>query len=269
MVGKLRLELTPRVNHWWNTTLYVSARGLTTAAMPYRGELLEAEFDVLDNRLELRSSFQPPRTLQLEAQPVATFYRSFMALLRELGVEVELNPKPQEMPDTVPFDQDTAPRTYDGEYARRFWRVLASVQPVLEQFRARFIGKASPVQFFWGSFDLAATRFSGRPAPPRPGVITSEAYSQECSSVGWWPGGGRFADAAFFAYTAPAPAGLAEQRMRPEAAYFHPGLGEFLLPYAAVRQAASPEDEILAFAQSAYGAGATLAGWDRKALERA
>ena len=262
IVGKIRLALTPLENHFWNVALYVSPRGLTTAPIPYRGSTFEIQFDFVNHRLELRTS-DGDRALALAPKSVAAFYRELFALLRGVGIEVQINPKPQEVPNPIPLDQDDTHASYDPEYANRLWRILRSTDIVLQEFRARFIGKASPVHFFWGSFDLCCTRFSGRRAPPRKGIITSESYSHECSSVGWWPGGRDLAGPAFYAYTAPEPAGLSEQRVRPPAAFYHNQLHEFVLMYDEVRRSTSPRAEILAFAQSAYEAGANLAGWDR------
>jgi len=230
IVGKVRLALAPLHNHWWNAALYVNPSGLTTSPMPYHGEMFEIQFNFIDHRLEIHSSYGASRALVLAPQSVAAFYRELLAALRATGIEVEINRKPQEVPDPIPFDQDETHRFYDPEYANRFWRILLSTHLIFEEFRARFVGKSSPVHFFWGSFDLACTRFSGRVAPPRKGVITSEAYSHECSSVGWWPGGGNVKGAAFYAYTAPSPPGLGEQRVRPEAAFFNKELGEFPAP---------------------------------------
>jgi Family of unknown function (DUF5996) len=268
IVGKVRLALTSLQNHWWNTALYVNPSGLTTSPIPYHGEMFEIQFDFIDHCLGIRTSYGASRSLALAPKSVAAFYHELLAALRAAGIELEINPKPQEVPDAIPFGQDETHRSYDPEYANRFWRILLSTHLVFEEFRARFIGKSSPVHFFWGSFDLAYTRFSGRVAPLRKGVITSEAYSHECSSVGWWPGGGDVKGAAFYAYTAPSPPGLGDQRIRPEAAFFNQRLGEFLLMYDDVRRANSPRDDILAFAESAYEAGANLAHWDRAALER-
>ncbi|MGH9468877.1 MAG: DUF5996 family protein [Terriglobia bacterium] len=268
IAGKVRLHLAPLQNHWWNTALYVTTRGLTTSPIPYRGEALEIQFDFIQHRCEIGTSYGASRSLALAPKSVAAFYQEFMSALHSAGIEVEIDPKPQEVPEPIPFDQDEIHRSYDPDYAKRFWRILLSVDLVLQEFRARFIGKSSPVHFFWGSFDLACTRFSGRMAPPRKGIITSEAYSHECSSVGWWPGGGDVKGPAFYAYTAPEPAGFAGQRVRPKSAFYDPQIREFLLMYDGVRSASSPGDEILAFAQSAYEAGANLAGWDRQSLER-
>jgi hypothetical protein len=268
IVGKIRLRLTPRVNHWWNTALYVNTRGLTTSPIPYHGAEFEIQFDFLNHRLEVRTDSGPERAFALTAQSVAAFYREMMAILDAAGIQVQINTKPQEVPNPIPLDQDETHASYDPEYANRFWRILRSIDIVLHEFRARFIGKCSPVHFFWGSFDLCCTRFSGRRAPPRKGIITGEAYSHECSSVGWWPGGGEVQGPAFYAYTAPEPLGYSAQRVRPTAALYDGKLHECLLMYDDVRRAKSPRDEILEFAQTAYEAGANLGGWDREALER-
>ncbi len=268
MVGKVRLGLAPLQNHWWNAALYVNTRGLTTSPIPYRGDAFEIQFDFIEHRLEIRNPRGNLQSLALAAKSVATFYREFLAALHAAGIEIAIDPKPQEVPEAIPFDQDKTHRSYDPEYANRFWRILLSTSVAFEEFRARFMGKASPVHFFWGSFDLAYTRFSGRLAPPRKGIITSEAYSHECSSVGWWPGGGDVKGPAFYAYTAPAPPGYGKQRVRPDDAFFHTQLGEFILMYDEVRRSKSPRNEILEFAQNAYEAGANLAQWDRKSLER-
>jgi hypothetical protein len=267
IVGKIRLALTPLQNHWWNTALYVTARGLTTSAIPYRGNAFEIQFDFINHRLELRTS-KDERALPLSPKSVAAFYRKFVSLLREVGIDVPINLKPQEVPNPIPFDQDDTHASYDPEYANRLWRILLSTDTVLSEFRARFIGKSSPVHFFWGSFDLCCTRFSGRPAPPRKGIITSEAYSHECISVGWWPGGGDIKGPAFYAYAAPEPVGCGDQSVHPPKATYSNQLHEFLLMYDDVRRDSSPRDAILDFAQSTYEAGANLAGWDRPALER-
>jgi len=267
IVGKIRLELTPLVNHFWNVALYVSTRGLTTSPIPYGGRTFEIQFDFVNHRLEILTS-DGGRALALAPMSVAAFYREVFALLRELGIDVQINPKPQEVPNPIRLDQDETHASYDPQYANRLWRILRSTDIVLHEFRAPFIGKASPVHFFWGSFDLCCTRFSGRAAPPRKGAITSESYSCECSSVGWWPGGGDVAGPAFYGYSAPQPVGFGAQQVRPAAASYQSKLGEFLLMYDDVRRAASPRAEVLEFAQSTYEAGADLAGWDRGSLER-
>ena len=267
IVGKIRLTLSPLVNHWWNCSLRVSARGLTTGAVPFGLDAFEIEFDFIDHRLEIRTSAGDRKSFPLTPETVSSFYQRIMGMLGSLHLEVSINPKPQELPDPVPFPQDTRHASYDPEYAHRFWRVLLSTDRILNEFRARFIGKCSPVQFFWGSFDLACTRFSGRPAPPRKGVISREAYSHEVISAGFWPGGGAIPDAAFYSYTAPLPVGLSDQPAR-SPGFWSKDLGEFILMYDDVRRAESPRQMLLDFCESTYAAGAKLAHWDRKALER-
>jgi len=268
IVGKVRLALTPKTNHWWNVPLYVSARGLTTSPIPYKNLVFEIQFDFIDHRLLIDRCDGASQKLALEPQTVADFYARFIAALRALGIDVSIHAKPVEVPDPVPFAEDTLYRAYDADAAHRCWRILASCDSVFKEFRARFLGKCSPVHFFWGSFDLAVTRFSGRRAPDRPGAdpITREAYSHEVISAGWWPGAG-IDGPAFYCYAAPEPASLAQQRVRPEQAFYHPELKEFVLMYDDVRNAQSPERTLLEFLQSTYEAGATLAKWDRAALE--
>jgi uncharacterized protein DUF5996 len=268
IVGKVRLGLAPLQNHWWNSTLYANTRGLTTSPIPYKGESFEIQFDFVHHRLEILTSFGRNQALALEPKSVAAFYREFLSALDAAGIEITIDPDPQEVSQPIPFGQDEIHRSYDPEYANRLWRILLSATVVLEEFRGRYMGKASPVHFFWGSFDLAYTRFSGRVAPPRKGIIASEAYSHECSSVGWWPGGGAVKGPAFYAYYAPEPEGYAQQAIRPGAAHYDGQLREFILMYDEVRSAQSPRDAILEFAQSAYEAGANLAKWDRNLLER-
>jgi hypothetical protein len=268
IVGKVRLALAPLQNHWWNVALYLSTRGLTTSPIPYQGQTFSLQFNFLEHRLELETSAGARDAIALAPKSVAAFYREVFQMLRGAGIDVSINPKPQEVPDPVPLDRDETHASYDPEYANRLWRILLSTDIVFKKFRARFLGKSSPVHFFWGSFDLCTTRFNGRRAPARKGVITSEAYSHECSSVGWWPGGGEFKSPAFYAYTAPEPAGYGARNLQPEDAHYHPGLHEFVLMYDDVRRAKSPRKEILEFAQSSYEGGADLAQWDRKSLER-
>ena len=268
IAGKVRLSLAPLQNHWWNSVFYANTRGLSTSPIPYRGEAFELQFDFVNHRLEILTSFGRNQALALEPKSVAEFYREFLSALDAAGIEITLDPKPQEIPEPIPFDRDETHRSYDPEYANRLWRILLSSTMVLEEFRGRYMGKASPVHFFWGSFDLAYTRFSGRVAPPRKGIITSEAYSHECSSVGWWPGGGAVKAPAFYAYAAPQPEGYERQVVRPGAAYYDGQLHEFILMYDDARSAPSPRDAILEFAQSAYEVGANLAKWDRHLLER-
>jgi len=268
IVGKIRLGLTPFLNHWWNVALYVNPRGLTTSTIPYQGGAFEIQFDFVHHRLEIRTSDGRERVLALSPKSVAAFYRELFSALHEVGIDVQINTKPQEIPDPIALDRDETHASYDPEYANRFWRILQSTEAVFQEFRARFLGKQSPVHFFWGSFDLACTRFSGRTAPPRKGIITSEAYSHECSSLGWWPGGGDVAGPAFYSYTAPEPPAYEGQPIRPEGALYQKNLHDFVLMYDDVRRATSPRAEILEFAQSTYEAGANLAGWDRASLER-
>jgi hypothetical protein len=270
IVGKVRLAQTPLVNHWWNVPLYVSARGLTTTAMPYGEIFFEMEFDFIDHKLDITCSHGQSTSVPLAPKSVATFYRETMNALRALGLEVHIWHMPVEIPDPIPFDEDEQHASYDPEYVNRFWKVLRSSEKVMQEFRARFIGKCSPVHFFWGSFDLAVSRFSGRPAPPRPDadMITREAYSHEVISHGWWPGQGPFGKPAFYSYTAPAPEGLADAPVQPQQAYYDKDLGEFLLLYDDVRNANDREAALTQFLQSTYEAGANLAKWDRPALER-
>jgi uncharacterized protein DUF5996 len=270
IVGKIRLAQTPLVNHWWNTTLYVTSRGLTTSVMPYGNRAFEIDFDFIDHRLVIQTSDGVTKQLALEPRSVADFYGEFMDTLRALDIEVHIHAKPDEVPDPIPFAEDHKHASYDAEYANRFWRALLQADRVFKKFRSHFIGKCSPVHFFWGSFDLAVTRFSGRRAPERPGAdaITREAYSHEVISHGLWPGGGAISSPVFYSYTAPAPAGLDQQPIRPGSAFYSTDLSEFVLPYDSVRESESPDESLLEFMQSTYEAGASLAGWDRAELER-
>jgi len=270
IVGKVRLAQTPLVNHWWNVPLYVSARGLTTTAMPYGSTSFEMEFDFIDHHLEIKCSDGALRKIPLRPISVAAFYRETMSALDDLGLNVRIWKMPVEIPDPIPFDQDEVHKSYDPEYANKCWQVLKHADRVLQEFRSRFIGKCSPVHFFWGSFDLAVTRFSGRPAPARPDAdpITREAYSHEVISHGWWPGQGPLGKPAFYSYTAPAPEGLAEAKIRPEKAFYSKDMSEFLFMYDDVRTATDPDGELMEFLECTYEAGANLAGWPRKELER-
>jgi Family of unknown function (DUF5996) len=270
IVGKVRLELSPPVNHWWEVPLYISARGLTTSAIPYPLGNFEIEFDFIDHVLRITTSRGEIKTLKLSPRTVADFYGNLMAALSSLDIPVKIWPMPVEISNPIRFDQDTQHASYDPSYVNCCWRILSSVDAILKEFRAKFIGKASPVHFFWGSFDLAATRFSGRRAPERPGAdpVTREAYSHEVISAGWWPGGGEFAGPMFYAYAAPAPEGFGTSIVRPSQAFYHAGLGEFLLPYDDVRNAGDPRAMLLEFLQSTYAAGANLGEWNRGALER-
>jgi hypothetical protein len=273
VVGKIRLEQTPLVNHWWNVPLYISPRGLTTSAMPYEDRIFEIEFDFIDHQLLINCSDGSTATLPLRPQSVADFYAEVMSALRGLGIEIKIWTMPVEIPDPIRFEEDTTHASYDSEYANRFWRALVKMDDVLKDFRSRFIGKVSPVHFFWGSFDLAVTRFSGRPAPPREGadLITREAYSHEVISHGWWPGS-KDMEAAFYSYTTPEPAGLSDVagqgKILPGQTFYSAEMKEFFLLYDDVRTSASPEKALMDFCQTTYEAGANLAGWDRAALER-
>ena len=270
VVGKVRLALSPLVNHWWEVPLYVNARGLTSSAIPYGDGIFEVQFDFVEHKLIIQTSWGASKSLALRPQSVADFYAEFMLALQALGIEVKIWSMPVEVPNPVRFEKDTQNKSYDREYAHRFWQVLILCDTIFKEFRAGFIGKDSPVHFFWGSFDLCVTRFSGRRAPERPGAdaVTREAYSHEVISAGFWPGGGDIKDAAFYAYAAPEPAGFSDEKVRPAAAFYHPVMKEFLLMYDDVRGAASPREALLSFLQSTYEAGAKLAGWDRKELER-
>jgi hypothetical protein len=270
VVGKVRLAQTPLVNHWWNVPLYVSARGLTTTAMPHGDKFFEMEFDFLGHQLVTRSSNGDSATIDLRPMSVATFYADVMNQLRQLDLEVHIWKMPVEIQDPIPFDQDNVHASYDHEYVAKFWEVLRAADKVMQEFRGRFIGKSSPVHFFWGSFDLAVTRFSGRPAPPRADAdpITREAYSHEVISHGWWPGQGPLGKPAFYSYTAPAPEGLNAAPLRPDKAFWSNDLAEFLMYYDDVRTASNPDEALMEFLESTYEAGANLAKWDRAALER-
>jgi hypothetical protein len=271
IVGKVRLGLSPPINHFWGTALYVSARGLTTSPIPYAKGVFEISFDFVAHMLQIATSLGETRTFRLTPRTVAEFYAKLMAALHSLGIDVKVWPMPVEVPRPVRFNLDESHAAYDREYAHRFWLILARVDTVFWEFRSRFIGKVSPVHFFWGSFDLAVTRFSGRRAPERPGAdaITKEAYSHEVISVGFWPGDGEIVkDAAFYAYAAPEPPGFKERRVRPAEAFYSNEKNEFFLMYDDIRSAASPEQLLLDFCQSTYEAGAILGNWDRPNLER-
>jgi hypothetical protein len=276
IVGKVRLKLTPWMNHSWHVVLYVSSRGLTTSPIPHGLHSFEIEFDFVDHELRISKSDGNRRSLPLHPQPVAQFYRSVMTALEELELSVTIDRTPNELVDVIPFDQDETHRAYDADYANRFWRVLVQADRVFKIFRSRFCGKCSPVHFFWGSFDLAVTRFSGRTAPKHPGgiphlpdTVTREAYAQEVSSVGFWPGDERFPQPAFYSYAYPEPENLGEAKVDPAEAFYSKEVREFILPYDAVRVAPSPDAAILSFAQSVYDRIATLGKWDRAALEEA
>ena len=271
IVGKVRLALSPHINHWWEVPLYVSARGLNTSPIPYGNSIFEVEFDFLDHHLTIKTNKGELKRIGLYPRSVADFYQEFMRTLSSLGFEVKIWHMPVEIPDPIPFDQDQQHASYDPMYANAFWRVLIQVDEVLKEFRGKFIGKSSPVHFFWGSFDMAVTRFSGRRAPERPGAdsITREAYSHEVISAGFWPGGGDVNGAAFYAYAAPEPEGFSKSLVKPSEAFYHSGLKEFLLMYDDVRTADFPRARLMDFLQSTYEAGANLSKWDRPSLERA
>ncbi len=274
IVGKVRLALAPPVNHWWGITLYVTTRGLTTSPMPYGTGAFAIDFDFIGHALHITTSGGAESAFALEPMSVADFYGKLTRALDGLGIHVSIYASPVEVVEAIPFAQDTTHRSYDGDAVQRFWRALVTTEQVFMDFRARFVGKVSPVHFFWGAFDLAVTRFSGRPAPRHPGGaphcadwVMVEAYSHEVSSAGFWAGAG-LGEAAFYSYAYPAPAGFHDARVLPEAAYFHDKLGEFVLPYEAVRTAQQPAQALLAFLQSTYDAAASLANWNRSALER-
>jgi Family of unknown function (DUF5996) len=274
IAGKIRLALGPWINHSWGVTLYVTSRGLTTSLIPYGTRAFEIEFDFIRHQLRITTAEGDERAIKLQPQSVASFYREVMSKLRELAIEVQIGMRPNETLEAIPFDRDEKHAAYDPEYANRFWRVLLQADRVFKEFRSRFCGKCSPVHFFWGSFDLAVTRFSGRPAPAHPGgiphlpdAITREAYSQEVSSLGFWPGNDQIPTPLFYSYAYPSPDGFADAKVKPAAASFHPQLREFVLPYEDARRAQSPDDMILEFAQSTYDAASTLAKWDRAAFE--
>ncbi len=276
IVGKTRLALAPMENHWWQVALYVSPRGLTTSAIPYGERTFAVDFDFIDHTLWVRASDGATRGLPLIARSVAEFYAEYMAVLRTLGFELALVPSPVEVQIAIPFTEDWEHVSYDPDAAKRCWQILLQADRVLKRFRGRFLGKASPVHFYWGSFDLATTRFSGRRAPRHaggaphcPDYVMVEAYSHECSSCGFWPGAGPVAEPAFYAYAYPEPAGYADHPVHPEAAYYHREMREFVLPYDVVRRASAPDMLLLEFAQSTYEAAADCGGWERGALDRA
>jgi hypothetical protein len=274
VVGKVRLALAPPVNHWWHVALYVTARGLTTSPIPYRGGAFEMAFDFIDHRLTIETSEGARKDIALEPRSVADFYQLVMTALRDLGIQVRIWPMPVEVPSPIRFDRDTQHGSYEAEAVNRFWRVLLQADAVLKEFRSRFIGKCSPVHFFWGSFDLAVTRFNGRPTNAKADAdpITREAYSHEVTSAGFWPGtlaqGASAIDAAFYAYASPEPPGYKSARAGPAGAFYSPDLNIFILRYDDVRGAASPREALLDFLQTTYEVGADLGKWDRPALER-
>jgi len=275
IVGKIQLARCSAVNHYWHVTLHVTARGLATSTIPHGNRIFQIEFDFIDHQLTIQASDGHSRIMPLRPISVAAFYNRLMTLLDELDLHVSLYGKPSEVADPIPFTQDEQHCTYAPEYANRYWRILVQADRVLKTFRSRFIGKVSPVHYFWGAPDLAVTRFSGRPAPLHPGGIpnlpdrvTREAYSHEVSSCGFWPGGGPVPYPVFYAYAYPEPAGFAEAPIEPAAAFYSPDLHEFILPYDVVREAVSPDDTLLAFLQTSYDAAAMLGEWDVASLER-
>ena len=275
IVGKIRLALAPKLNHWWQSTLLVTPRGLTTSSIPYGTRSFQISFNFLDHQLQIETSDGITKRIALAPRSVADFYQNVMFALSEIGIEVRIWTMPQEVAEPILFEQDERHRTYDPEYAQRFWQILVQVDRVMTEFRGRFIGKSSPVHFFWGSFDLAVTRFSGRRAPEHPGGVpnmadwvTREAYSHEVSSCGFWPGGGSVEEPVFYAYAYPTPEGFQDYRVQPKEAFYSLQMQEFILPYEAVRQADDPDAMLFAFLQSTYEAAANLGHWERAALER-
>jgi hypothetical protein len=275
IVGKVRLAQTPLINHWWNVVLYVTCQGLSTSPMPHGTRLFTIDFDFIDHRLRVGDANGNSRSFALQPMTVADFYRRTMTALDELDLAVDIWPVPVEVETAIPFAEDTTHASYEPDTVQRFWRALLQADRVMTDFRADFIGKTSPVHFFWGAFDLAVTRFSGRTAPPHPGGypnvgdhVMQEAYSHEVHSAGFWPGPG-LGEAAFYAYAYPEPNGFRAHSVAPDAAYYHDTLGEFVLPYEAVRTATDPDATLRAFLQSTYEAAAEGADWNRSALERA
>jgi hypothetical protein len=274
VAGKIRLAQAPMINHWWQVPLYVTCRGLTTSPIPYGARTFQIDFDFIDHRIVIQTSDGTTESFPLEPRSVADFYGEMMARLRSLGLEVRIWSKPVEISNPIRFEQDHEHNAYDRDYAHRHFRILMQADRILTAFRGRFIGKVSPVHFFWGSFDLACTRFSGRLAAPRTGAanladrVTLEAYSHEVSSCGFWPGGDGIETPAFYSYSYPEPPGFPEAPVRPNGAFYSKELGQFILPYDIVRQADAPDETLLEFLQSTYEAAATLARWDRSALER-
>jgi len=275
VAGKVVMVLTPLINHWWNVTFHVTARGMIKRAIPYRGGVFDIVFDFIGHRLDIETSDGRRESLKLEPMTVAAFYAAFMERLRRLGIEVDITTLPCEIEECVAFEQDRTHAQYDPAYVRKFHRALVQADRVMNDFRARFLGKVSPVHFFWGSFDLAVTRFSGRTAPPpqshTPHVddwVMAEAYSHECSSCGWWPGNGGLGHAAFYVYAYPEPVGYGDTRLKTAEAAYNKEAGQFWLPYDAVREARDPDNLLLGFLQETYAAAADLAKWDRAALER-
>ena len=274
VIGKIRLSQTPWLNHSWHVTLYPTVCGLTTSPIPYENRSFQIDFDFIDHQVLVKTAEGEERKIPLQGQSVKEFYVSVLAVLGELGIHVQINEIPNEVMDPIPFSQDHTHATYNPEYATRFVRALLHINRVFNHFRTGFLGKCSPIHFFWGSFDLAVTRFSGRPAPPHPGgvpalpdAVTREAYSHEVSSAGFWPGGPAMPSAFFYSYAYPVPTGFQAGTVRPQAAYFHQELGEFILPYEAVQSAAHPDRLLLEFLQSTYDVAARTGNWDRQSLD--
>ncbi len=275
IVGKVKVRYAAPQNHWWHVTLLVSSRGLTTGPIPYEKITFQVDFDFIDHELVITTSDGRDARLALESKSVAVFYQEFLALVEGLEIDISINPIPSELPDPIPFPDDTIHASYDPEYAYRCFLILSSTDCVFRAFQADYLGKRSPVGFFWGAFDLAVTRFSGRLAPQHPGGVPGlpdhvvrEAYSHEVSSAGWWPGDARFPEPAYFSYTYPEPQGFSSAAIEPAGAFYSDTLYEWVLPYSVVRQSADPEGTLLAFLRTTYAAGATLGNWDREALER-
>jgi hypothetical protein len=273
VVGKVRLALSPWINHSWHVTFYLTARGLTTSPIPFSARVFQIDFDFIDHVLRIQANDGREKAISLAPKSVATFYGEVMRALRELDISVQINTTPNEVDPAIPFEQNEKNSAYDPEYANRFWRVLLQSDRVFKEFRSDFCGKCSPVHFFWGSFDLAVTRFSGRSAPTHPGgvphlpdAVAREAYSQEVSSLGFWPGNEMMLEPIYYSYAYPAPEGFSDAKVQPAAARFNATLKEFVLPYEAVRQAAAPDQALLDFARSTYDAAATLGNWDQAAL---
>jgi len=270
IVGKIRKTLTPLVNHWWNVTFYVTARGLTTSPIPYGERTFEIRFDFIHHTLGIETCEGLKKQIELRPRSVADFYQEVMESLQALALDTKIHASPDEVANPIPFAGDVTHKSYDPEFAQTFWRILVTVDSVFKEFRGRFIGKCSPVHFFWGSFDLAVTRFFGRRAPERPGAdfMTREAYSHEVISAGFWPGGGEIKGPAFYAYAAPEPPGYKTARVLPESAFYHSGMSEFFLMYDDVRRANSPQAMLMDFLESTYRTAADLAKWDRASLDR-
>ena len=275
IVGKIRAVHAPMINHWWQVPLYVTSRGLTTSPIPHHTGYFQIDFDFIDHRLKILTSDGAIETISLLHHTVADFYAEVMGRLHGLGLQTKIWTMPVEIAEAIPFEQDRKHASYDPDYAHRFWSILVQADRICTRFRSSFLGKVSPVHFFWGSFDLAVTRFSGRPAPPlttnSPQLgawVMREAYSHEVSSCGFWPGNGGFGQPAFYSYAYPEPPGFARAPIRPGAAFYSQDLRQFILPYEAVSRAASPDDQVMQFLQSTYDAAADLANWDRAALER-